>query len=49
VTFGVMTVVMSFIGLRLGRAVASVIRIRSDLLSGISLVVAAIVLPIVFA
>jgi putative Mn2+ efflux pump MntP len=49
VTFGVMTVVMSFIGLRLGRAVAGVIRIRSDLLSGISLVAAAIVLPIVFA
>lgn len=49
VTFGVMTVLMSFIGLRLGRAVASMIRIRADLVSGISLVAAAIVLPIVFA
>jgi putative Mn2+ efflux pump MntP len=49
VTFGVMTAVMSFVGLFLGRAVASAIRIRSDLLSGISLVAAAIVLPIVFA
>lgn len=48
-TFGVMTAVMSFIGLFLGRVVASAIRIRSDLLSGISLVAAAIVLPIVFA
>ncbi|HTF54058.1 MAG TPA: manganese efflux pump [Pseudonocardia sp.] len=48
-TFGVMTAVMSFVGLFLGRVVASAIRIRSDLLSGISLVAAAIVLPIVFA
>jgi len=49
VTFGVMTAVMSFVGMRLGRAAASVIRIRADLVSGISLVAAAIVLPIVFA
>ncbi|NMH99969.1 manganese efflux pump MntP family protein [Pseudonocardia acidicola] len=49
VTFGVMTAVMSFAGMCLGRAAASVIRIRADLLSGISLVAAAIVLPIVFA
>jgi putative Mn2+ efflux pump MntP len=49
VTFGIMTAVMSLVGLCLGRAVASAIRIRSDLLSGISLVAAAIVLPIVFA
>jgi putative Mn2+ efflux pump MntP len=48
-TFGVMTAVMSFVGLFLGRVVARAIRIRSDLLSGISLVAAAIVLPIVFA
>lgn len=49
VTFGVMTAVMSFIGMRLGRAAASVVRIRPDLVSGISLVAAAIVLPIVFS
>jgi|SRR5882757_104398 len=49
VTFGVMTAMMSFVGMRLGRAAASVIRIRADLVSGISLVAAAIVLPIVFA
>ena len=49
VTFGVMTALMSFIGLCLGRAAASMIRIRADLVSGISLVAAAIVLPIVFA
>jgi putative Mn2+ efflux pump MntP len=48
-TFGVMTAVMSFVGLCLGRAAAGVIRIRADLLSGISLVAAAIVLPIIFA
>ena len=47
VTFGVMTALMSFIGLCLGRAAASMIRIRADLVSGISLVAAAIVLPIV--
>jgi putative Mn2+ efflux pump MntP len=49
VVFGVMTAVMSFVGMRLGRAAASVIRIRADLVSGISLVAAAIVLPIVFS
>lgn len=49
VTFGVMTAVMSFAGMCLGRAAASAIRIRADLVSGISLVAAAIVLPIVFA
>lgn len=48
VTFGLMTVVMSFAGLCVGRVAARVIPIRSDLLSGISLVTAAIVLPIVF-
>lgn len=49
VTFGVVTAVMSFAGLCIGRMVARVIRIRSDLFSGISLVGAAIVLPLVFA
>lgn len=48
VTFGIATVVMSFAGLCIGRAVARAIHIRSDLLSGVSLVAAAIVLPIVF-
>ncbi|MGH3630256.1 MAG: manganese efflux pump MntP family protein [Sciscionella sp.] len=49
VAFGVMTAVMSFIGMCIGRAAARTIHIRSDLLSGISLVAAAIVLPIVFS
>jgi putative Mn2+ efflux pump MntP len=48
VTFGVMTVLMSLAGLCLGRAAVRVIPIRSDLLSGVSLVTAAIVLPLVF-
>lgn len=48
VTFGLMTVVMSFAGLCVGRVAARVIPIRADLLSGISLVTAAIVLPIAF-
>ncbi|AVH55390.1 MULTISPECIES: manganese efflux pump MntP [Streptomyces] len=46
--FGVMTAVMSLIGLRLGRAAARLIRIRSDLLSGVALIVAAVALPFVF-
>jgi len=49
VVFGVMTVVLSFIGLCLGRAAVQVIPIRSDLLSGVSLVAAAVVLPLVFS
>jgi putative Mn2+ efflux pump MntP len=49
VIFGVATVVMSLVGLLVGRAAARVIPIRSDLLSGVSLITAAIVLPIVFA
>jgi manganese efflux pump family protein len=48
VTFGVMTVVMSLVGLCLGRAAVRVIPIRSDLLSGVSLITAAVVLPLVF-
>ncbi|HEY0812012.1 MAG TPA: manganese efflux pump [Pseudonocardia sp.] len=47
-TFGVMTAVMSLIGLCLGRAAVRAIPIRSDLLSGVSLLTAAIVLPLVF-
>ncbi|MFC5850941.1 manganese efflux pump MntP family protein [Streptomyces chlorus] len=46
--FGVMTAVMSLIGLRLGRAAACLIRIRSDLLSGVTLIIAAVALPFVF-
>lgn len=49
VVFGVVTAVMSFAGLYVGRVAARAIRIRSDLLSGVSLVAAAIVLPMVFA
>lgn len=49
VTFGVMTAVMSLIGLCLGRAAVRVIPIRADLLSGVSLVTAAVVLPLVFS
>ncbi|MFD5493021.1 manganese efflux pump MntP [Streptomyces sp. GDS52] len=46
--FGAMTAVMSLVGLRLGRAAARLIRIRSDLLSGITLIIAAVALPLVF-
>jgi manganese efflux pump family protein len=44
VVFGVTTAVMAFVGLRLGRAAASFIRIRPDLLTGVALVVMAAVL-----
>lgn len=49
VTFGLMTVVMSLAGLLLGRAAVRLIPIRADLLSGVSLVAAAVVLPLVFS
>jgi putative Mn2+ efflux pump MntP len=42
--FGVMTAVMAFVGLQLGRAAARFINIRPDLLTGISLVVMAAVM-----
>ena len=45
-TFAAVTAFMSLIGLRIGRFAAGLIRIRSDLLSGIALMVAAITLPI---
>lgn len=48
VVFGVMTAVMSLIGLQLGRYAARLISIRSDLLSGIALIAAAVMLPILF-
>jgi manganese efflux pump family protein len=46
--FGVMTAMLSLVGLRLGRAAARLIRIRSDLLSGVALIMAAVALPLVF-
>jgi putative Mn2+ efflux pump MntP len=49
VIFAVMTAVMSLIGLFIGRFAARLIPIRADLVSGISLIAAAIILPIVFA
>jgi putative Mn2+ efflux pump MntP len=46
--FGVMTAVMSLVGLQLGRAASRLIRIRSDLLGGVTLIMAAVALPLVF-
>ena len=46
--FGAMTAVMSLVGLQLGRAAARLVRIRSDLLAGITLLIAAVALPLVF-
>src|SRR5829696_2400009 len=42
--FGVITALMALIGLQLGRAAAGYIRIRSDLVTGVALVVMATVL-----
>lgn len=47
--FGVITAVMSLAGLCIGRFTTRLIPIRSDLMSGISLIAAAIVLPLVFS
>ncbi|MDQ0994453.1 manganese efflux pump [Streptomyces sp. V3I7] len=44
--FGAMTAVMSLVGLRLGRAAARLMPIRSDLLSGVTLIIAAVALPL---
>lgn len=41
--FGAITAVMTFVGLQLGRAAAQFIRIRSDLLTGVGLIIMAIV------
>lgn len=49
VIFGVMTAVMSLAGLFIGRAVGRVIPIRADLVSGLSLLTAAVVLPLAFS
>ena len=46
--FGAVTVAMSLVGLRLGRAAARRIRVRSDLLSGVTLMIAAVALPLLF-
>jgi manganese efflux pump family protein len=46
--FGGMTAVLSLLGLRLGRALARLVRIRADLLSGVALMIAAVALPLVF-
>lgn len=46
--FGAITAVMSLVGLQVGRAAARLIRVRSDLLSGITLIIAAVALPLVF-
>src|SRR5690242_408790 len=43
--FGILTAILSLVGLRLGRAAARLIRIRSDLLSGVALIMAAVALP----
>jgi manganese efflux pump family protein len=49
IVFALMTAVMSLAGLCIGRFVGRMIPIRSDVVSGASLVAAAIILPIVFA
>jgi putative Mn2+ efflux pump MntP len=46
--FGVMTAVMSLVGLQLGRAAARIVRIRTDLVGGVTLIIAAVALPLVF-
>jgi putative Mn2+ efflux pump MntP len=45
---GAMTAVMSLAGLQLGRFAARLVRIRSDLLSGVTLIIAAVALPLWF-
>jgi putative Mn2+ efflux pump MntP len=42
--FGAITVLMTFVGLQVGRAAAHFIHIRSDLLTGVTLVIMALVL-----
>jgi putative Mn2+ efflux pump MntP len=46
--FGAITAVMTFAGLALGRAAARFIRIRTDLLTGVALVIMAILLGLGF-
>lgn len=49
VVFAATTATMSLVGLTIGRFAARLIPIRADLVSGISLITAAIVLPTVFS
>jgi len=46
--FGAMTAVLSLVGLQVGRAAAHLVRVRSDLLAGVTLIIAAVALPLVF-
>lgn len=48
VVFGLTTAVMSLVGLQVGRFLARLVRIRSDLVSGVALIAAAILLPMMF-
>jgi putative Mn2+ efflux pump MntP len=48
VIFGAVTAVMSLAGLLAGRFAARLIRVRTDLLSGVTLITAAVALPLVF-
>lgn len=48
VLFGAMTVVMSLIGLQVGRFAARHVQLRSDLVSGLALIASAVLLPLVF-
>jgi putative Mn2+ efflux pump MntP len=44
--FGVITALMTFVGLELGRAAARYIRLRSDLVTGVALIIMAILLAL---
>jgi len=44
--FGAITALMTFVGLEIGRVAAQFIRIRSDLLTGVALIIMAIVLGV---
>lgn len=46
--FGAITAVMTFVGLGIGRVAASFIRVRSDLLTGIALIIMAVALGLGF-
>jgi manganese efflux pump family protein len=48
IVFGAMTAVMSLGGLLAGRFAARLIKIRTDLLSGVTLMTAAVALPLLF-
>src|SRR3954453_12827182 len=49
VLFGAMTAVMSLTGLWIGRTAVRLVPIRSDVVSGLSLVIAAIILPVPYS